>query len=475
MKLQNLTIIFVVIIIPVILLVSLYITTGIKTIKYQSLYDTGLLTAAHDAINAFELNTTNDLYSDNAETKRNILKSSIKMFEKSLCNTCGISSYNTSEIEQYIPAIAFGMHDGFYMYAPSELEENGKKTYKHSLKSYVYYSETLSDGTVIRYSLDNYVVVSGKFNGNYEIRAGYLSVLNDSTSDGTQYKGVSIDTTDKDAINYYKEAYYFTYNLLNQSDWDVPDYLKISETNDPEDENSAFVQHKRKIIKNKIENVLNSSITAYSEKTFGRSYKMPRLSEEDWQKVYNNISMISFFQGKNIGLTKYNGYCVLNSTNSNEYVNSNLMYFIDEESKTYHDIRCTQKGENLKGYKVGDFKKVKRERKVIKKTEDGKEEKTIEYYFEYNHKELACYNCINGSLNTDETVYDYVNSSSTSNKIKTEYWTSLARERHNTAKILDTQCVITYELDGLMASNRNMVVRIWRFIYNNYYPNSIIN
>ena len=101
MKLQNLTVIFIIIIIPVILLVSLYITNGIKTIKYQALYDTGLLTASHDAINAFELNTTNDIYSDNAETKRDILKSSVKMFEKSLCNTCRISSYNTSEIEQY--------------------------------------------------------------------------------------------------------------------------------------------------------------------------------------------------------------------------------------------------------------------------------------------------------------------------------------------------------------------------------------
>ena len=457
MKLQNLTVIFIIIIIPVILLVSLYITNGIKTIKYQALYDTGLLTASHDAINAFELNTTNDIYSDNAETKRDILKSSVKMFEKSLCNTCRISSYNTSEIEQYIPAIVFGMYDGFYMYAQSYNSDT--KKYEHNLKNYVYYSEKLTDGTVIRYSLDNYIIVSGKFNGKYEIRAGYLIDLNGSTSDGTKYKGISIDTTDKDAINYYKEAYYFTSNLLNQSDWNVPDYLKPSESNDPENENSVFVQHKRTIMKNKIENVLNSSITAYSERTFGKNYKMPKLSEEDWQKIYSNISMISFFQGKNIGLTKYNGYCVLNSTNSNEYVNSNLMYFIDEGTKTYHDIRCTKKEGELKGYKVGDFKKVKREREVTSETEDGKEEKTIEYYFEYNHKELACYNCINGSLNTDQTVYDYINSLNTSDAIKTAYWTSLARERHTTAKILDTQCVITYNLTALTHSESPEVVR----------------
>ena len=130
MKLQNLTVIFIIIIIPVILLLSLYISTGIKTIKYQSLYDDGLLTATHDAIYAFELNTTNIVYSNNAETKRNILKSSVKMFEKSLCNTCNISAYNIDEIERYIPAIVFGMYDGFYMYAPSYNPEEGK--YEHS-------------------------------------------------------------------------------------------------------------------------------------------------------------------------------------------------------------------------------------------------------------------------------------------------------------------------------------------------------
>lgn len=448
MKLQNLTIIFIIIIIPIILVLSLYISTGIKTIKYQSLYDTGLLTATHDAIYAFELNTTTDVYSDNAETKRNILKASVKAFEKSLCNTCNISSYNTDEIEEYIPAIVFGMYDGFYMYAPSYNTKTGK--YEHGLKNYVYYSETLDDGTVIRYSLDNYITVSGYFNGKYQIKEGYLIDLTNSSRDGTKYKGINIDTSDKSAVKYYKEAYYFTDCILNNSDWSVPDYLKPSSTNDPEDENSAFVQHKREIIKNKMESVLNTSITAYSNRTFGKTYKMPKLTVEDWEKVYSNISMITFFQGKNIGLTKYNGYCVLNSTNSNEYVNANLMYFIDDNNE-YHDIRCDKRsGDDLTGYKIGDF------RKFI--TEETDDEGNTTRSYEYKHKELACYDCVNGSLDTSRSVYEYIRSSDASSELKTSYWTSLARERYNTPKLLDSACIITYQLDGLTASNTNMVI-----------------
>ena len=162
---------------------------------------------------------------------------------------------------------------------------------------------------------------------------------------------------------------------------------------------------------------------------------MPKLSEEDWQKIYSNISMITFFQGKSIGLTKYNGYCVLNSTNHNEYVNPNLMYFIDgtdDTSHYYHDIRCTEianvdKAEDLKGYKIGDFQKIK-----LEEPDDNGN------YYKFKHNALACYDCINGSLSASTSVYDYVkpNGGTTRAEIKTAYWNSLARERYNTIKLL---------------------------------------
>ena len=438
MKLQNLTVIFIIIILPVVLLVSFYISTGLRAIKYQSLYDSGLLTAMQDAIYAFEQNTTNDSYSNNAETKRNILKASINAFEKQLANTCNIPSYRSQEIEEYIPAIVFGMYDGFYMYAPSELynQATGKNEYKHGLKNYVYYSEEIDEdkGIVIKYSLDNYVSVSGEFNGTYQSREGYLIDLSKTNSNGTSYAGVPIDSSDTAAINYYKEAYSFTNWFLNTAQMGSKNpAFKINSSNDPEDENSLFTQHKREVMRNKIENVLNSSISAYSERTWKNNYKMPRLSENDWQKIYSNISMIAFFQGKNIGFTKYNGYCVLNSTNNNEYVNPNLIYFIDSQNpKVYHDIRCPYpyKIGNLTGYKVGSFSRKKVE------TTDAAGTTTTSY--EYEHDALACYNCVNGShLNATQTVYEYVRSSTTDINDKKAYFTALGRERYNTIKLLN--------------------------------------
>ena len=75
------------------------------------------------------------------------------MFERSLCNTCNISAYNTDEIEDYIPAMLFGMYDGFYLYAPSLNPDTDR--YEHSLKNYVYYSELLDEENMSNEELTN--------------------------------------------------------------------------------------------------------------------------------------------------------------------------------------------------------------------------------------------------------------------------------------------------------------------------------
>lgn len=489
MKLQNLIVIFIIIILPVMLITSLYISTGLRTIELQARYDTGLINATHDAIYAFEQNTANIKLSDNPEIKRSIINSSIKMFEKSLCHTCNISSYNTNEIEQYIPAIVFGMYDGFYMYAPSNSNnpKTGEPEYKHNLKNYVYYSETLEgigqggSDIVITYSLDNYVTVSGDFaepsgevDEGYITRSGYLTVYTEDfwnklngSYNGKKYRDISIKNGD--AAKYYWEAYVFTewFNINvgeYMKDSNNKNFLKISENNDPEDENSPFVQHKRTVIKNKIEGVLNSSITAYSQKTLGNVYKMPKLTEEDWNKVYSNISMITFFQGKNIGFIRYNGYCVLNSTNNNEYVNPNLMYFIegeDDSSHYYHDIRCQaiEDKVNLVGYKIGAFRPRK-----VEQTDDRGDYITdangnILYEYKYDHQALACYECVNVPFGTNKSIYDYIwqlGDSEDEKDIKSAYWTYLARERYNSKRVNAAKIRVTSK-DGTRVGYYNEI------------------
>lgn len=486
MKLQNLTVIFIIIILPIVLVLSAYIGYEVQTIKKQNLYNTGLTSATSDAIFAFELNTKNDVYYNNAESKRSNIKAAIKTFENSLSNTCNLGLYNNEAIEEYIPAIVFGLYDGFYMYAPTQTQSQG---YKHDLKNYVYYSEEIKQGNidiVIRYTLDNYVAVSGKIGDKYVTKAGYLINLNDLNGSvikdkleetRIKYKGLTIETesieeygkdeegkinkvvNDKSnnlAIAYYKEAYEFTNWFMNEVKiGQTVEYLRIGDTNDPENENSPFVQHKREIMKNKIQSILNSSITAYSNKT-RNNYKMPVLREDDWNKIYDNISVISFVQGINLGFKNYNHYCVINSTNNQEYVNPNLIYFTDGNS--YHDIRCTDENvdwENATGYKIGSFEKQTYE--AEKKNEDGatitdaQGNSVLENRYYYKHNELACYKCINGTKRAKEDIYTYITQNANSAE-KKSYYSALARERKSTVKLLNAynaetlrQYTITYE------------------------------
>ena len=93
MKLQSLTIIFIIIILPVVLVLSAYIGYEIKTIEKQNMYNTGIISATHDAIFSFEINSKNDKYSNNAQTKRDVLKSAVKTFENSLSVNCNLGIY----------------------------------------------------------------------------------------------------------------------------------------------------------------------------------------------------------------------------------------------------------------------------------------------------------------------------------------------------------------------------------------------
>lgn len=57
MKLQNLAIIFIIIILPISLVLAEYTQSRVQTLNLQLSYDTRLYNATYDAIKAFQLNT----------------------------------------------------------------------------------------------------------------------------------------------------------------------------------------------------------------------------------------------------------------------------------------------------------------------------------------------------------------------------------------------------------------------------------
>ena len=121
MKLQHLTVIFVIIILPITFIMSVYMQAQVDTIVLQSNYSAKLLDATYDAIKAFQLNTVNNRYSSVSDSKIRDIEAAINTFYSSLTTAISISEDN---LKQFTPAILLTMYDGYYIYSRRQNTES---------------------------------------------------------------------------------------------------------------------------------------------------------------------------------------------------------------------------------------------------------------------------------------------------------------------------------------------------------------
>lgn len=119
MRLQGMSIVFALVALPIILVIAYYISLQIDTITLQNDYNNKLLTATHNAMAAFELNTANEDLSSVSDSLRTIIEASDNVFMNSLASSLGMSNASKSYLEPYIPSILYTMYDGYYIYTPT--------------------------------------------------------------------------------------------------------------------------------------------------------------------------------------------------------------------------------------------------------------------------------------------------------------------------------------------------------------------
>ena len=576
MRIQDLAIIFVIIILPISIVLGAYTQMQISTISLQTEYDMKLISATSDAIKAFQINTANSSTSNIANSKIRDIEASVSTFKSSIKSVFGLNGYSEEEMNEYIPALVYTMYDGFYIYSKFnnqnylyEIDDNGNETNKpldkngeniFGLKPYITYSaEYVTDNVdvVITYSLDNYISIKGLVDGEYWNKSGYLIDGIKMNPDGTiEYNGIKIDKKqilkeklpeigtrgsegylnvgeykyikyngtkyyldDKDedennhrviyflngnlmelkqtnnsitesayesfkkkieesdsAYNYYKKAYEFTEKIKNSSlkkltysnakDYviiDGKDYIKEGSTNGdveklklwsndttkifdfnedtskPQDniecEKSNFNQHRLAIIKNKIRTNLAIAISNFNS-SYNIEFQMPELSDEDWAKVMNNISMISFVQGIEIGGTTYNGYTIINNSESKEVVREENIFILGNDN-FYHRIGdkylVDGDGKNIKNgdgiyYSTSGRLNLDFNRQMVYNTIDGN---SIYYYPLPNY--YASYNSVisqnywDNNYDKTDDIYAYVANSN--ENLKKAFYMALGRER----------------------------------------------
>ena len=541
MKIQNLAVIFIIIILPISIVLSSYTKNRVEVISMQSKYDSKLNDATHDAKKAYQLNSFKSDTSYYTNSKIRDIEASVNTFFNSLSTNFSTLGYTKETLQNYVPAIVYTMYDGYYVYTPykntwytdtaepstikveidEQVKPDDQKTYKndtkmYGLKPYVYYScrykDTNNDVT-ITYSLDNYVQIQGKLGDNVVSKYGYLySKENDSTGlkvdgDTVKYNGIEIPeensiqenvyvdgelktlscikengtkyyydgtnvfsvlngksqvqvdfdkrkfTNNKSAKNYYKEAdelrkfieapeNSFLKELTTNNIVDIETgepytgespYFSINGSNNKifdfdygegiESETSNFNTHRIDVIKNAIERNLSISIANFNDFSGASTeFQMPKLKDEDWDKIMNNISVISFLQGINMGGKAYNGYSIITNTMNEDVVMEDSIYIKQCQNDTYNIYDITENGLAYNNTTVGIFNINTEPRTAT----DG-----TTYFLPVTGN--LSYNSIitknNISNNFNRNVSEYVKNHLPPG-LKQAYYTALARERY---------------------------------------------
>lgn len=234
---------------------------------------------------------------------------------------------------------------------------------------------------------------------------------------------------EKSNQNQDKNIYYISTEKLNDK------IFNLDSNNDPENEESVFNDHRRGVIKYVIQTNLTAAIAGYNtisqvnDTTY--NFKMPILTEEDWDKVLNNVSVISFMQGFPIKNKYYNGYSIVTNNKNREFIDSDFIYFSSDGSSQYHsvyDSSALSVLTNIVGYRNLDFN-----RKKVSNSDN-----TTQYY--YPQWKDSCYNCVVTSSvrNTEKTFFEYMkeltNGTAEQKNIAKAYYTAIGRERYNSYK-----------------------------------------
>ena len=256
--------------------------------------------------------------------------------------------------------------------------------------------------------------------------------------------------TNTSALNYYQEAYKFSkwvqenlYNLSvsnNVSGVKDTGNGKIFKNENIEYSSSNFNLHRKEVIRKSIESNLSAAIANFNGYTnSGTNFQMPKLNETEWEMLQNDVSIISFLQGLNLGTKLYNGYTVVTNSKTEEVVKEERIYITTNDGY-YHSINDRHFVEDNFDIKTIQAGVLDLDFEIRKDLATGTS---------YMQKQgLGCYTSIVEQKNTDNTydsIYEYLNKNKEKieDKIEQKYYIALGRERWGTYKIGNSSNILT--------------------------------
>ena len=232
------------------------------------------------------------------------------------------------------------------------------------------------------------------------------------------------------------------------------DQLKIND-------HSNFFRHKTAVIRDSIQYNLNLAMSTYNMNAVkGYEYSMPVLSTEEWNQIINNVSIVSFMQGFKCGLSVYNNYKVVSSTNNEFMPIEENMYFIpidnfNDTNSIAHRINCEKLDKDAEKYLAFTSKDLKYDKIYDKNSKLAP--------YKYDHRNYSCYDCIVDGNHSGYNLFDNktldphgpLNDTQRSN-LRKAYYIGIAKERNNTYKMNAFDISDGYEFIFSSFSNKDV-------------------
>ena len=174
---------------------------------------------------------------------------------------------------------------------------------------------------------------------------------------------------------------------------------------------------------------------------------MPKLEEYEWEQLTENISVITFLQGLNIGGKVYNGHSIVQNDINEDFVSENSIYILDNGSKQY--FKPTDKQlenidlNNAVGIYNSDFERRTALATYSNEATNENLEKNVYYYpriDEASYSSIVNPNTTGESTDSKsvaEIMKEYAVEASSSNKYQLAklYYTALGRERYGQYRV----------------------------------------
>ena len=288
-----------------------------------------------------------------------------------------------------------------------------------SISAYEYYTEA--------YEFSKWIVEQS---GLASVTQGHI-VQNDGTVGATTSNGqlyLSVNTNNSSIFNSTKTG------------------------NDPLLSSSTFNSHRVAVIRKSIETNLTTAIANYNKQSglAGYEFVMPVIDEENWYKIANNVSLVSFMQGIPIGHKMFNNYSVITNTKNEEVINDQSIYLVVQNSDgnyEYHQPGCKELIDMQKSnpnLSITAYTALSFMRQTVKLNEV----QTRYFYPQQRTNKLTtgCYNCIvnaSGDYDIDSIISGQITdfssgkvvyNSSDLTAVRRAFLTGLARERRDLYK-----------------------------------------